>query len=380
MINPLITIITVCKNAELTIEKCIKSVISQSNANLEYIIIDGLSADGTLEIINEYKNYITKLVSEPDNGVYDAMNKGVSLAHGDIIGFMNSDDCYVDNVLEDVISFYEGHHPDIICGDCVVVDESGAIKEFWKADTDEYQFFYTMPCHQGMFVKRELFVKNGVFNTEYKVSADYEWFHRCFIKGVKIQHLKKIVCHYRKDGISSQKSDVCADEMHKISGEVDANDKTRFFDLFMAFKKKESLFWTYGESIIFRKLYSLIDLNTIIGNYGLLDKKLSVFGTGHYCSECIQLFKSAGYNIKRIFDNSKDKWGSEFDGIKIQAFEHAPEKDEVIIISSIKYSDEISIQLLNMGLEYNKDFICYYDFRKELINRYVDSMKKASIR
>ena len=110
----LITIITVVKNGEATIERCIKSVLNQNYNNLEYIIIDGKSSDGTKDIINKYKNYIAKIIIEDDDGIWDAMNKGIKNASGEIVGFLNSDDYYFDNALETVNNYFSKNNIDFL--------------------------------------------------------------------------------------------------------------------------------------------------------------------------------------------------------------------------------------------------------------------------
>ena len=120
-----ITVITVCYNSEKTIEKTIKSVINQDHVDKEYIIIDGASTDSTLDIIKKYENYITKWVSEPDHGIFDAMNKGISLATGDIIAFLNSDDWYMDGALSAVHHEFISKKCDCVCCDNYVIDFEG---------------------------------------------------------------------------------------------------------------------------------------------------------------------------------------------------------------------------------------------------------------
>ena len=107
--NPLISIITVCYNSEKTISRTIESIINQTYKNIEYIIIDGKSDDKTLEIIDNYKNNISKIISEKDNGIYDAFNKGLNICNGDLIGFVNSDDILTPNALEILVKYYNKH-------------------------------------------------------------------------------------------------------------------------------------------------------------------------------------------------------------------------------------------------------------------------------
>jgi glycosyltransferase involved in cell wall biosynthesis len=114
VLNPKISLITVTRNAETTIQRCIESVLSQDYANVEYIVIDGLSTDGTVKIINQYINQTSHFVSEHDNGIYDAMNKGIKIATGDIVGILNADDCFADKtVLTEVAKAFINNEPGI---------------------------------------------------------------------------------------------------------------------------------------------------------------------------------------------------------------------------------------------------------------------------
>lgn len=121
-----ITVITVCFNSVVTIEKAIKSVINQDYLDKEYIIVDGGSTDGTLDIIRKYEKYITRWISEPDNGIFDAMNKGIEMASGDVIAFLNSDDWYMDSALSMVHEAFRENDCDCVCCDNYVIQKDGS--------------------------------------------------------------------------------------------------------------------------------------------------------------------------------------------------------------------------------------------------------------
>ena len=174
-----VSIITVSYNSVKTIEDTIKSVLSQTYLDIEYIIIDGGSTDGTIEIINEYKNKIAKFVSEPDRGIYDAMNKGVKLAAGEIIGALNSDDFYADNkVIVEVADKMRETSADVCWGDLVYVDRNNTDKiiRFWKSSEYREGKFKRgwHPPHAAFFVKKQAYDKYGLFNLNFKIAADYE--------------------------------------------------------------------------------------------------------------------------------------------------------------------------------------------------------------
>lgn len=182
-----ISIITVCYNAEKTIRESILSVISQSYNDIEYIIIDGNSTDNTLQIINQYKYAIPIIISEPDNGIYDAMNKGIKKASGEIIGILNSDDTYPDSeVLKNVMSFFLKDSPDILYGDLIYVknNDINKIVRRWKSSPYSKNFFDhgNVPPHPALFVKSEVYREAGYFDLQYKLASDYEFMLRIFKK------------------------------------------------------------------------------------------------------------------------------------------------------------------------------------------------------
>ena len=179
MQNPKISVITVVKNNKKDIERNINSVLNQTYKNYEHIIIDGKSNDGTLEIIKKYQNKISHWISQKDNGLYDAMNKGLDLATGDIIGILNSDDIYYDNALEYVKQYFEKYDDiDFLYGTVIKYKKLSGYnpkKIYWSFG------FYT--SHSvGFFIKNESQKKLGKYNLKYKYSADYDLFYRMILK------------------------------------------------------------------------------------------------------------------------------------------------------------------------------------------------------
>lgn len=179
-----ISIITVCYNSAKTIEKTILSVKNQTYQNIEYIIVDGKSKDETLEIIEKNKDKISKWISEPDKGLYDAMNKGIAMATGDLIGILNSDDTFnSNNVIEDVISFHEQNNIDASVGNIIQHKENGKTvrmysSKYWNPEKLKIGF---MPPHPSIFFNKELFNKYGYYDLGFKIGADYELITRFFL-------------------------------------------------------------------------------------------------------------------------------------------------------------------------------------------------------
>ena len=202
-----ISIITVCYNSQKTISETIESVIRQKHLDKEYIIIDGGSSDDTLSIIKKYQNHIDKLISEKDNGIYDAINKGLKQANGDIIGLLHSDDHYPsDNVLSVVSQSFDNNNVDIVWGNVALIDENNNIKRFYSGKLIDLSSFDIgiMPPHPSVFVRRSCYQKFGNFNLNYKISADYDLLLR-FLKIERLEYLynSQILINMRLGGLSN---------------------------------------------------------------------------------------------------------------------------------------------------------------------------------
>lgn len=180
-----ISIITVCYNSAKTIENTILSVINQTYKDIEYIIVDGKSKDDTIQIVEKYNSNITKWISESDKGLYDAMNKGIAMATGDIIGILNSDDTFHSNtVIEEISNFHEQNNIDASVGNIIQNKVNGQIirlysSKNWNPGKLEIGF---MPPHPSIFFKKELFNKFGLYDLGFKIGADYELITRFFLK------------------------------------------------------------------------------------------------------------------------------------------------------------------------------------------------------
>ena len=184
-----ISIITVCYNSGKTIEDTFKSVQSQSYKDIEYIVIDGGSKDNTLELINQYKEIIDYSVSEKDNGLYDAMNKGIEKATGDVIGFLNSDDLFCDDMaVEKVMNvFNENSKIDSVYADIYYVDQNNTDKIVRKWITGKQKTFKKgwHPAHPTLYIKKKVYNQYGGFNLKFKLASDFEIMLR-FIEKYKI--------------------------------------------------------------------------------------------------------------------------------------------------------------------------------------------------
>lgn len=180
-----ISIITVCFNSAATLEKTILSVANQSYKNIEYIIIDGNSTDGTLDLIKKHQDKINLWISEPDKGLYDAMNKGIALATGDLVGILNSDDTfYYTTVIDEIANFHKQNDIEASVGHIIQHNENGKIvrkysSKYWTPEKLKIGF---MPPHPSIFLKTTLFSKYGNYVLGFKIGSDYELITRFFLK------------------------------------------------------------------------------------------------------------------------------------------------------------------------------------------------------
>lgn len=192
-ISPKFSIITVVKNDSLEISKTIKSVLSQSFKNFEYIIIDGKSTDGTLKILSKYKHKFNHLISERDNGIYFAMNKGVKISKGEIIVFINSGDLFSKNALKIINNIFEKNKKlDFVFGTVRRhYTKSTILKYGFDKNRLRYNFDFATAHSTGFFLKKKIFDKYGVFNTKYICSADYDLYYRLILKNKLIGSFSK---------------------------------------------------------------------------------------------------------------------------------------------------------------------------------------------
>jgi len=198
--KPLISIVTVVFNGESYLQKTIESVLGQSYDNIEYIIIDGGSTDGSVDIIKKHEHAIDYWVSEPDEGIYNAMNKGASLCTGEYIAFLNADDWYADNIIELVSSVIKTNKVDYIFGNVSMQDETNGA---WIFSSRISQYKYNMPFpHPSLFVRSDHLLNIG-FDESYKAIADYDFILKLINKNLKYIYIDRVFAYFRLGGISS---------------------------------------------------------------------------------------------------------------------------------------------------------------------------------
>ncbi|QNM88281.1 glycosyltransferase family 2 protein [Aliarcobacter cryaerophilus] len=272
---PKVTIVTVTYNAEEYLEQTIKSVIKQDYPNIEYIIIDGASSDRTVGIIKEYQKYISYWTSEPDSGIYDAMNKGIDIATGEWINFMNAGDSFCEkNTITKVISSLN-KGTDIITGDIYYIKNN--IKTYQKSHSLEQKLLHMFCFHQSMFTKIDL-MKKYKFNNSFNIAADYYFTLKCAMNNYNFQFVDFAVANFLSGGIS---------ETNKIQAKIEdlfvqshyIKNKNDIFDLasFQYLKEQDTSNSNYTFTYFINSFYKYIDKldsskNYLLYGYGNIGK------------------------------------------------------------------------------------------------------------
>ena len=209
-----ISIITATYNSEATLKSSMLSVLNQSFQNIEYVIIDGNSTDQTLELVKQHQIQFPqiefKILSEPDSGIYDALNKGVQLATGEVIGFVHSDDILAENqILSMLVSQFKKEDLHGVYGDLQYVDRHNiaAVIRYWKSNLFNASLLKKgwMPAHPTLFLKKEVYQKHGLFNVNYKIAADYDFMLRILKDdSLKFGYLPQVITKMRVGGTSNR--------------------------------------------------------------------------------------------------------------------------------------------------------------------------------
>ncbi|MBT7755414.1 MAG: glycosyltransferase [Candidatus Magasanikbacteria bacterium] len=244
--QPLVSIITVVYNNSTHIRGAIESVFSQDYPRIEHIVIDGGSTDGTVKIIEEFGDMISFFLSEPDEGIYDALNKGIVRSHGEIIGILHSDDLFCDKyVISDVINKMKDTETELCFSDLVVVDAvPGKVVRYYMAHYYRWWMLRIglQPPHPTVFIKRSIFDEFGLYSKKYKIAGDFDFFVRIFYRRqIKWVYLNRISVKMRRGGASKSGFSSYKLGMHEINASLRSNhvwsnpllQTTRYFIRFL---------------------------------------------------------------------------------------------------------------------------------------------------
>ena len=340
-----VSIITVSYNAADTIEQTIQSVLGQSYPEIEYIVIDGYSTDGTQNIVRRYADRITYFISEPDNGLYDAMNKGIRLASGDIVGILNSDDYYNDDTVSKVAAYFAEHDVDVAYGNTLIFNRSGKNRLNRGRPLDTLWYQMAVP-HAATFVKKSIYEIYGLFETNYKVSADYDLMLRLYRQGVRFGHIDETLAYFRWGGISIRESRIRVQEDIEISLKHlekkwpgSCEEKKRIEDIIRKqYGKQKFLAELEGdETLLYRILRERFR--------DRLRDGVIIFGTGVWGHRCCERLLANGVKVKYFVDNDPNRWDTEIDGIKVLNPDMLRDMEGILLIAVMDHCAEIEGQL-----------------------------------
>ncbi len=337
-----ISVITVCLNSEKTIEQTIQSVTDQNDIDYEYIIIDGKSTDSTLEIIKIYKDKISIIKSEPDNGIYDAMNKGITLATGDIIGIINSDDWYEPNTFNKIRESFKESGADVVYGKLNLISENGQSKVLLPGTIDKIRYEMGIP-HPTVFVRRSIYKKYGMFNLEYKIAADYDLMLRLYVKGVKFYFCNDIVANFRLGGISDKQHELCTEETLTIAStylsSVPLIDRKYYKDI-ISHRRKVFCFENLLNNLSHR-LETILRIGMGVGS----DDSIVIFGAGVWGTKIYNALVKGDMRPLFFIDNNEEKWNTSQMNIKIYAPTVLKTYKGVLILAVKDFSKDILSQV-----------------------------------
>lgn len=343
MNNPKVSVITVVYNGADTIEQTIKSVLGQTYKNLEYIIIDGASTDGTQKVIEKYQDSIACYVSEPDKGIYDAMNKGIKYATGDIIGIINSDDWYAGDAVEKAVAVFNIDEADVVYGKVLFGEKEGDMKPLPVYFIETLWYQMAVP-HPSVFVKKHIYREYGLFDLQYGIAADYEFMLRLYSSKVKIIFIDEFMAYFRDGGVSRIQAKEALIEAYRISCKYIEKSENK--------KEVMRILSESGERKMFD--YELRGNPNVLVQ--LLNKHFSIqltniviFGTGKWGIRCCQILQDAGMEVTYFLDNRKS--GEEIYGKSIRKPDDSVNGNRYILVAVVKDVEEIEKQLESLGEE-----------------------------
>ncbi len=352
-----VSIVTIVLNGVNEIEDTIQSVLSQNYPDLEYILIDGGSTDGTLDIIRNYENRLSYWVSENDFGIYDAMNKGIRVASGELIGFLNCGDRYEKDAIVNVIEEYVRTYADVIYGDVVFFSNLGEEYHSYEDLDFERLFYSNQIVHQSIFMRTSL-QKENEFDTSYRNLADYKLFLSMYCEGRIFAYVNKPISYFKKGGISEIDFFQSCVERRNIQKEV----LCERFNLGERFKK-------IADGVFFDNMFEMhlnhlphfdLFVKHITAKLRFSYQKIIIFGTGEVAQS---IYPRIGLAADYFIDNDTRKWGTLFFGREIcSANRLLEERHSLIVIMNKRYVEAILRQLESLELDETNDIISCYEF------------------
>lgn len=356
-----VSVVTVVLNAEDTIEQTIRSVISQSYEDMEYIIVDGGSTDNTQNIIHRYMDKISVFISEKDQGIYDAMNKGIDCATGDIIGFLNADDWYEPEAVSVIVCNWGDN--DVVYGETNLYDKDCFLGKKKSIPLPSIVKGPLPFCHQSAFVRLSLLKEMGGFNTDYKICGDYDFFVKSYVSKKKFFHIDHVIADFRVNGLSNtnvvksteekieiikkhfNRADYSVESLERLRGGAYLMEAIRQNDRSVLTLIKE---WTKGQSI-------------------------AVWGLGDWGKRIADYLIGNHYDIVCFYDkNVKDENHTYLD-IPICSLNKLNDDKKVLV--AIKETDSTMLEYLK---ERKVDYLTLYDLEKAaLANRHDESLDLA---
>lgn len=354
-----ISVVTVCFNSVNTIEQTIQSIVCQGYSDLEYIIIDGGSSDGTLDIIKKYRRYITSWISEPDCGIYDAMNKGLKKCTGEIIAFLNSDDWYEKDTLKKVEHYFMSTMADIVSGNVYLYSDGQVRKMELDREDEENVFFKVIYPHPALFVRHDFFNKMGGYDTSYKIAADTAWIINAYTAGATILSVEDCFTYFRIGGLSCQRSYEGLKECYKAAYMCAQSNGME-----LTVRRVEEYYSTLLKDAV--REQKLVDaLNNNIAEVKKLfdyNRRYYIWGAGERGRACQKLFTTLEIPIAGFIDRNPDK--KDVEGYPVvPAGEIA--QQSFICITPKGYEREIMEQLILSGMD-QADLLVYADLLEQI--------------
>jgi len=377
--NPLkISIITVCYNSVRTIEQTIQSVIHQSYNNIEYIIIDGGSTDGTLDIIRKYESKIAYWISEPDQGIYDAMNKGIQVATGDVIGIINSDDWYMPDIFPKIVNCFQQNDISVLYGNIwAYYEKYNLYRKFTSPGSLDNLRCYMMIHHPSVFVRRIMYEMYGRFECRYQVTADYDFLLRLYEHRVRFFYLQEDIAVFRMGGISNISGwRTMIDQRNVALEHAKQYPYRKCMSLISKIETYTNQVRTTRREAFWQRRLQRSSIRTVI--LDTIEKKvfhqreIVIFGAGDDGIGAYiflqTLYDQLDIPFWGFIDNDKNKWNHKIDGYVIGPVlqEKVFQKKVFILIASAGYREAMEQQLKKMNLLHNSDWLNFSEMIDQL--------------